>query len=331
MLVIAYSFNSLLVPATNAIYQENVGVTNRGRIFGITASVSTFIAMGITYLIGRMLDLNESSYHFILLITGISGFLSALTLSFIHFDTNYAKPLMQPLTTREFIFTPITRMIQILRTDREFAKFERNFSFYGMGFIILQPVLPLYMVQYLKMNYTNNFLAKGILSQLGVLVLSPVIGKLHDKCHPHLFTSLSFGSLALFPMLLLASGFATSYFFSVLLVNIAFVLFGVAMTGVNIAWNMGSIFFASEGESPMYQSVHVTMTGIRGVLAPLLALLILRVVGALFSQLIGIYTVFAAALFFLLLAAFLSRRDYRNLKIQIQPATIPAVATPTTE
>jgi hypothetical protein len=30
-----------------------------------------------------------------------------------------------------------------------------------MGFIILQPVLPLYMVQYLKMNYTNNFLRLG--------------------------------------------------------------------------------------------------------------------------------------------------------------------------
>lgn len=307
LLTFMFSFSSLLIPATNAIYQENIGSNNRGRVFGFTVSLSTLISMILTYVAGRILDINENSFHVILVSAGIAGFLSALTLSFIKFDKNYQKPNLERMSHRDFAFTPIKRMMEILKTNKEFAKFERNFSAYGMGFIIMQPVLPIYMVQTLQLNYTSNFLAKGILSQMGVLLLSPILGKLHDKFHPHKFTALSFGSLALFPALFLLSGMMPTRFGAILLVNIAFVFFGVAMTGVNLSWNMGTIYFAGKGESPMYQSVHVTLTGIRGVVAPLLGLILLR--------LFGIFSVFIFAFCALLFASWLSYRDYKNVKV----------------
>jgi MFS family permease len=308
LLTFMFSFSSLLIPATNAIYQENISPDNRGRVFGYTVSLSTLISMILTYFAGRLLDINENSYHMILITAGIAGFLSALALSLVKFDENYQKPNVGKMTPRDFAFTPIKRMLEILKTNKEFAKFERNFSAYGMGFLIMLPVMPIYMVQTLKLNYTSNFLAKGILSQLGVLLLSPVLGKLHDKFHPHKFTALSFGSLALFPAFFLVSGMMHDRFWAILMVNVAFVFFGVAMTGVNLSWNMGTIYFAGKGESPMYQSVHVTLTGIRGVIAPLLGLVLLR--------LFGIFSVFIFALGALILASWLSYRDYKNYKIQ---------------
>jgi MFS family permease len=308
LLTFMFSFSSLLIPATNAIYQENISTHNRGRVFGFTVSLSTLISMLLTYFAGRMLDIHENSVHLILVTCGIAGFISATVLSLVKFDENYQKPKLGKLTPHEFAFTPIKRMMEILKTNKEFAKFERNFSAYGMGFIIMQPVLPIYMVQTLQLNYTSNFLAKGILSQLGILLLSPILGKLHDKFHPHKFTALSFGALAMFPALFLVSGMMHTRFGAILLVNIAFAFFGVAMTGVNLSWNMGTIYFAGKGESPMYQSVHVTLTGIRGVVAPLLGLVLLR--------LFGIFSVFIFALCALIFASWLSYRDYKNYKIQ---------------
>ena len=57
-------------------------------------------------------------------------------------------------------------------------------------------------------------------------------------------------------------------------------IFGVAMTAVNIAWNLGPMQFAqSEQESANYMAVHVTLTGLRGMLAPLLTLGTIRLLG----------------------------------------------------
>jgi hypothetical protein len=77
------------------------------------------------------------------------------------------------------------------------------------------------------------------------------------------------------------------------------------MTAVNMAWNMGSIYFAGKQDASIFQSVHVTMTGIRGLVAPALGYALLK--------LFNITTVFAVAAGFLLSASLISYRDYRRL------------------
>lgn len=76
------------------------------------------------------------------------------------------------------------------------------------------------------------------------------------------------------------------------------------MAGVNVSWNMGSIFFAGNEDSSMYQSIHVTLTGVRGIFAPLLSLLIKRI--------FNVYAVFIAAIIFFLLAALSSWFSYKE-------------------
>ena len=39
--------------------------------------------------------------------------------------------------------------------------------------------------------------------------------------------------------------------------------------GGRLGWNLGHNDFASDGRSTLYMSIHVTLTGIRGLIAPL--------------------------------------------------------------
>ena len=113
--------------------------------------------------------------------------------------------------------------------------------------------------------------------------------------------------LMLFPLLfVLSSYWAGESVVAVIIVFVAYTIFGLAMTGVNMAWNMSSIFFAGNEDAAMYQSVHVTLTGVRGLVAPVLGFTLLR--------LIGIESVFIVAAGFLALASIMSFRDYRKLK-----------------
>ena len=54
---------------------------------------------------------------------------------------------------------------------------------------------------------------------------------------------------------------------------------GMAMSGVAVAWSMSSLVFAGEEDGALYQGIHVTLTGFRGLLGPLLGLLIMQTLG----------------------------------------------------
>lgn len=51
------------------------------------------------------------------------------------------------------------------------------------------------------------------------------------------------------------------------------VAYGFAMAGANLGWNLGHTDFTSSGRAQHYMGVHVTLTGVRGMLAPPLGML----------------------------------------------------------
>jgi MFS family permease len=308
LLGLMFSFNSLLIPAQNSIYQNNIESSRRAKVYGYTMSLGMLVAVIFTFFAGRMLDRNDQYFRIILAVTAICGLIASLLLSLVKIKKHESSTEPVPFSWQDTLHDPINRSLALLKTNKPFASFERSFSIYGMGFIMVQPVLPIYLVDMLKLTYTGNFIAKGVISQIPILILSPYLGKWHDRLHPFRFICFFFGLLALFPALIIASALTLKWhLLSVGLVYLAFAIFGVAMAGVNIAWNMGSIFFAGKEDASMYQSVHVTMTGIRGILAPMLGLLLLKT--------LGIISVFAVAVGFLMLASYLSWRDYRRLHI----------------
>jgi MFS family permease len=308
MLGLMFSFNSLLIPAQNTIYQKNIDASRRGKVYGYTMSVGMLMAVGFTLFAGRILDINEEYFRLILVVTAVGGFISAMLLSLIKIQDSPAATDCQPMNWKQTMLDPLKRSVTLLKVNKPFALFERDFSIYGMGFIMVQPVLPFFLVDTLKLSYTGNFLAKGIISQIPMLLLSPYLGKWHDKLHPFRFISIFFGLLALFPAMLLLSSLVLPYHtLAVALVYLGFFIFGIAMTGVNIAWNMSSIYFAGKDDASMYQSVHVTMTGIRGILAPLLGLFLMKT--------FGITSVFIVACGFLVTASIISYKDFQKTHI----------------
>ncbi len=272
------------------------------------------VSVTLTFIAGRVLDSNENSYRWILALTGIAGFVSTILLSRIKIQEPVVDPPVgrKQISFKDALTDPIKRSLKLMKENKAFAAFERSFSIYGMGYIMMQPIIPIYMVDKLQLSYTNNFLAKGILSQVGMLFLAPLFGRLHDKMHPFKYIGYSFALLMLFPILfVLSSLWAGESVVAVIVVFIAYTIFGLAMTGVNMAWNMSSIFFAGNDDAAMYQSVHVTLTGVRGLIAPVLGFILLKG--------LGIESVFIVAAGFLALASFMSFKDYRLLRKSFLP------------
>ena len=58
-----------------------------------------------------------------------------------------------------------------------------------------------------------------------------------------------------------------------LLLWLSALLFGIANAGANLGWNLGHNDFASLGKVQQYMGVNVTLTGMRGLIAPPLGVL----------------------------------------------------------
>lgn len=316
LLALMFSFNSLLIPAQNSIYQKNIDFSRRAKIYGYTISLGMAVSIGFTFLAGRILDTQENLFRVILAVTGVAGLISCILLSIIKIKKPEAVQSCEKVNLREVMLDPIRRTLRLLKENKQFAAFERSYSIYGMGFIMMTPIIPIYLVDVLKLSYTTNFLAKGIISQVGLLFLSPYIGKIHDRMHPFKFISMAFAMLFIFPVLIIISSlFAHIPAVSIPIVLGAYLVFGIAMAAVNISWNMSSIYFAGKQDAAMYQSVHVTMTGIRGVIAPGLGLILMKF--------IGIRAVFVVAAGFLLSASIISYLDDKKLKATYYAEAIP--------
>ena len=301
ILVIFFSFNSLISPAQNTIYQVNISSRNRGLLFGYSASLITLIALIFSYYAGRMLDVDESLFRYIFAFIGIMGCIGSLLMSLIKVHKkNFRK---QPrIKMNKFIWDPIRRTFEVLKTNRDFAVFERNFFIYGIGFLIITPIIPKYLVEILKLNYTHSFLGKAIISQIPILFLAPLAGKLFDRKNPAFFSALAFGSLSLYPLILFISTYFANLTTAMYVAFLGFFIYGIAISGILITWNVSSMYFAGENDVAIFQSVHVTLTGLRGIIVPPLGFLIMK--------LFGIRPVFIVAIIALLIASFLNYKQY---------------------
>ena len=165
---------------------------------------------------------------------------------------------------------------RILSEDRDFRRFEGNFFIYGIAFLALAPIVPLFLVHDLQLDYTRIGLARGLMAQSGVILLSPVLGRLMRTTGPVRFCSGVFGVLALYPALLFVSASAAGGA-QIGFVYSAFLAFGLAMAGVSLAWNLSSIHFSGDEDPSAYQAVHSVLVGLRGVSAPVLGYLVLQI------------------------------------------------------
>ncbi|HPF34457.1 MAG TPA: MFS transporter [Candidatus Krumholzibacteria bacterium] len=323
LLGVVYVFAALLYPAQNGIFQENFPAARRGRYFGFGALVQHVTAASTSLLLGALLDRDPQNFRWIYPAVGLLGFGYPLMLALVprHGDgpstpAPWTLPRLprgrtSPAALLRSLTDPVRDALTTIHADKAFRWFEGNFMLYGMAFMMLNPVVPLFFTDELHLSYEQISSARVLIASAGVALLGPLMGAAMDRFHPVRVSTLGFGLLSLYPLTLALGGplaglgpVATAY--------LGFAFYAVAMSGVNVTWNMGSIAFAPDGEGGHYQSVHVAMVGLRGVVGPLAGYAVLRLFGS--------REVFLIAAGFCLSASLSSVMLWRWLRTQDHPA-----------
>ena len=308
---LAWMAQAMIASAQVSIIQQSYRERHRSRLFGLTVSASTILRLLTTVILGKVLDWNDSSYPILFAVGGTAGLVGAYFLARMERNgkLSAATTAASSATSSagatcsgagaDITYLPLREgrlaagvrsmgasvgtVIDILKKDARFRQFEINFFLYGIAFLSLLPIIPIFLVRELELDYTNIGLAKGLMGQAGIILLSPMLGRTLEKMKPIRFCARVFIFLAVFPLMLLLAGLTRETFGGALVLPLifgGFLFFGIAMSGVSLAWNLSSIHFAGDRDPSTYQSVHSALVGIRGVSAPLIGFLMMHYASA---------------------------------------------------
>jgi hypothetical protein len=153
---------------------------------------------------------------------------------------------------------------QILRDDRDYREYMFWMGLYGGGNLMLTSQLVVVLTERLAMPPGRQIAMLAVLPLVALPLFVPLWARLFDGSHVVAYRArqawVQFAAVAI----LCGGAFADLEW---LLWTGAAVL-GVALAGSNLGWSLGHNDFASPGRAQHYMGVHVTLTGLRGMLAP---------------------------------------------------------------
>ena len=271
-----FIINALFIPADNRILQQHIPAKSTGRLYGMAVGLRLGIAALVSAGLGWYMDVQEEGFKHIFILAALTGFVATVIMSSIR--TGYVQGADPVPLNRKLLIEPWRKAIQLLKVRKDYLRFEVAFMLYGIAFMMTLPVVPLYLVDDLKLSYVEIGLAKGTVTQLIMIFSVPLFGRIFDRTTPHKLASVVFLFLSGFPVLLLLAGMFEGNLRSIL-IYVSFAHFGFSMSGIFMIWGLSSLRFARGEDAGVYHSVHVAATGVRGLFAPLLGYMVMSTMG----------------------------------------------------
>lgn len=251
-----------IISAWNGILRSNYTERSRGRIFGLAARWQSVAAAVAVIASGIWAEREPEAFRWLFPLAGVIGASACVLYSSV---PRREGMIAAPSAVR---LSSAGSLIRVLRRDARFRQYQLGFFFYGMGFMALATAKPFITVDELRLDW-HVLLGARAIPYIAGIIFSPFFGNLMDRIGAARLGVISFAGLVLYGIVLSLADDAVTF-------CLAEVIFGVAMTGVTILWNMGAIAFAKEGEAMQYMAIHVALVGVRGLLG--------HPVGGLFSE-----------------------------------------------
>jgi len=254
-------FSTISRPAYVGVLSQIYPEQYLGRAMGFVLVGSSAAAMIAAYFGGKLLDV--VGYRWIFPIGALFGVASSLIFSKIE-----VKKRLYDEVPAKFRFGEI---LEILKRNVAFSKFERLYFIFGFLNLIAVPVYPLFLVD--KLQVTNFEAGKLVtVSSLMGIITVYIWGHLTDKYGAPKLMPWNILLLSLMPLIY---AFADRFW----VLYLASLSYGSAFTGLELLV-AGSVISLSGGKDvSKYSAIHSTLLGVRGGIAPFLGIKLFHLLG----------------------------------------------------
>jgi len=251
----------------NANYARSVRALVTGRFATLQVTIIGLLGAGM----GAAMDADERSFRF-LLIGGMGlGMVGIWLWSGVRIrghrrlireeriDEDQRRPSYNPFA-----------MFHVLSHDRAFAGYMACMMALGLGNLMVPPLLAIVVKERFGMGYLEGMLATSTIPFLIIPLAIPFWSKLLSNIHVVRFRAIHAWVFTLANTLILIAAVLVEP----TLLYLAAAVQGAAFAGGALAWTLGHLDFAPPHRASQYMAVHVTLTGVRGLISPFLGVAI---------------------------------------------------------
>lgn len=257
-----------VVTIRSTVWAANYPTRARARLTGRLTIVQVEAVAVAGLLIGLAMTWDPRSYHVLTPVFAGLGLIGVWHFSRIRVRQH--RRLIALETRADHVnrpsFNPAS-LWRVLATDRAFAGFMVCQMLIGIGNLMMNPVLTVVIKDRFGIGYEGVIINHTI--PLVVMPLFvPFWARLFDNVHIVWFRAIHSWSFVVLAALHLIAAMATIP----ALLYAGAIVKGIAFAGGALAWSLGHLDFAPPDRSSQYMGVHVTLTGVRGLLAPALGI-----------------------------------------------------------
>ncbi len=252
---------TLTIPLMTQVYHENYPEHERGTLFSRTVMIRIAASGAFSYFAGRALSDRLDQFQLLVLV-----FAGAFAFNAWCLHRCPSRPLTHAAGTHPF------QALRFAREDRLFRQTLISWMFLGFGNLMMVPLRVEYLanpdhgwtLNGLPLTAATIAVLTGVVPNAARLVLNPLWGWLFDRMNFFVLRmALNVGFL-LGILTFFLSGSLTG-----LVVGALF--YGISHAGGDVAWSLWVTKFAPPERVADYMAVHTFFTGVRGVVAPVVA------------------------------------------------------------
>jgi MFS family permease len=247
-----------------AVWSANYPRHVMARVTSRIVMVNSLVVAGAALAVGRVLDQHAPAARWLYLLAALCGVLAALRYRAVRVRREY-RLLADEIGSAQ-VSGPFSLVIlrEILSADAPFRRYMFWMSLYGSGNLMMTAQLVVLFSDRMQLGGLTQVMLLTVVPMLLMPLFLPMWARLFDRGHIIEYRSRQCWALVA-AIVLLSLGVALRQQW---LLWPGAVLVGVSYAGANLGWNLGHNDFASPGRAQHYMGVHVTLTGVRGLIAP---------------------------------------------------------------
>ncbi|MBS3744843.1 MAG: MFS transporter [Wenzhouxiangellaceae bacterium] len=247
-----------------AIWRANFPRHVRATITGRIAVTYSLLIAGTAAVTGVAMEFHDQAWRGVLPITALMGFIAAWR--YRRFTVRgHGRLLREETDARGQGRARIADAIDVLKTDVWYRRYMATMFVFGAGNLMVIALLVVILTEQLGVSRLMQVLITTTIPLLALATFTPVWARYLDKVHILEYRAWH-SWMFVATMALFVPG---AIFGQVWLFWLGALMLGAAFAGGRLGWNLGHNDFASDGRSTLYMGIHVTLTGIRGLIAPL--------------------------------------------------------------
>lgn len=250
------------------VWRSNYPAVMRAAAVGNFQTMQYIMAGIVGVVVGSVLNVHPEHFWLLVLCVASVGFgaFFATRKQRVRRETRMLRaeldsaPVMKPWQGPAVVW-------RVLRKDPMWARFMLWMFVLGLGNMLMGPTLAIVLRDQFQLGYLRSILITSSIMALVMPLSIPMWARYLDRSHV-----VQFRAKQTWMFVLSASTACLGVIFHrVELLYLTAALQGVAYGGGTLAWNLGHVDFAPPTHTSQYMASHVTLNGIRGLLAPFVA------------------------------------------------------------